>query len=139
MEKQLLETHLRRREGMPVVDVRGEVIAYTGPLLKKALLEAVDGGAQPHVLVNMQDVESMDSSGLGALLEAAKQARPSTLHFCECIRHVQRVFEITGLDRMLDLHASEEEALAHAQQALAAEEPKQAEAVPFGQLTAALL
>ena len=123
MEKSLLDINSRRREGITVLDVRGEIIAYTGALLKDALLEAAGGGAQPHVLVNMQDVGIMDSSGLGALLQAMKQALPSTLHFYRCSHHVRRVLQITGLDEVFDLHESEEEALAHAQSAPASEIP----------------
>jgi anti-anti-sigma factor len=123
MEKPLLEIDRRQREGITVLDVRGEIIAYTGAQLKEALLEAAGGGAQPHVLVNMQDVGIMDSSGLGALLQAMKQSLPSTLHLYRCTHHVRRVLQITGLDEVFDLHESEEDALAHALGAPASERP----------------
>lgn len=115
METDLLDIHQRQREGMLVVDVRGDIIAYTGYTLKQVLLEAADGGSRPHVLVNLQEVESMDSSGLRALIEAMKQAHPSVLHIYGCNSHVKRVLDITGLARMFHLYVSEEEALTRAQ------------------------
>lgn len=112
MRKELMETEVRRQGHPAVVDVRGEIIGHTGPLLKKAIREAM--GQERDVLVNLQAVESMDSSGLAALIDVVRQSHPATIHFFGCTNRVRRLFELTGLDEIFDIHASEDEAMAHA-------------------------
>ncbi len=115
MKKQQMETQVRMQEEFAVVDVRGEVNGVTGPELKKVILDAT--GLTPHVLVNMRDVALMDSSGLGTLIGAVSRLRPGTLHLYGCNNRIQRLLEITGLNRVFDVHVSEEEAMAHARTA----------------------
>ena len=120
MNDNLLETQVRILETIPIVDVRGELIGHTGPQLRQAIRDAASRSSQ--VLVNLCAVDSMDSSGLGMLLDMVKGGIPAgtSLHFCACSRRVQRLFEITNLDRVFDVHESEEEALAHAREVNAA-------------------
>ena len=128
MKAQLLETQVRMQGEFPVVDARGEVIGDSGPILKQAIREATGRG--PQVLVNMCDVAAMDSAGLGALIEASRHHCPGTLHFFGCSNRIQRLFEITGLEKVFDGHTSEEEALMHARETAAQAATPPTNAVP---------
>ena len=98
-------------DGHAVVALRGEVDLFTAPRFMEALLEAVDDGAR-RVTVDLSGVTFVDSTALGVLIGASKrlQARSGTLHVVCPNPNVLRILEITGLDRVLDIDASCEEA-----------------------------
>ncbi len=95
-----------------VVSVVGDVDLRSAPELRDRLASLGDAGAQ-HVVVDLTECEFLDSMGLGVLLGAKKRmARDGReLHVVVSSSDVRRIFEITMLDRVLDLHATRAEAL----------------------------
>jgi anti-sigma B factor antagonist len=95
-----------------VVTVVGDVDLHSAPELRDRLTSLGDTGAK-HVVVDLSDCEFLDSMGLGVLLGAKKRmARDGReLHVVVTSPDVRRIFEITMLDRVLDLHATRAEAL----------------------------
>jgi anti-anti-sigma factor len=95
-----------------VVTVVGDVDLHSAPELRDRLASLGDTGAK-HVVVDLSDCEFLDSMGLGVLLGAKKRmARDGRdLHVVVTSPDVRRIFEITMLDRVLDLHATRAEAL----------------------------
>jgi anti-sigma B factor antagonist len=59
-----------------VVIVRGEVDVSTAPQLR-ACLEEVTDSSQPRVVVDVGDVQFIDSSGIAVLAAALKRLRPA--------------------------------------------------------------
>ena len=96
-----------------VVDVRGEVDAYTAPRLRERIIELVNDG-QYNIVVDLEGVEFMDSTGLGVLVGGLKRVREHDgMLSLVCTRPaVLRVLAITGLDGVFPLHATVEEATA---------------------------
>lgn len=82
----------------------GELDAYTGPQLRDELTEAVDEGARWLVL-DMAQVEYIDSVGLGIIVGAAKRtvARGGNLAVVASRPNVLRVFEISGTRELLNV------------------------------------
>jgi anti-anti-sigma factor len=95
-----------------VVTVAGDVDLHSAPELRDRLASLGDTGAQ-HVVVDLSECAFLDSMGLGVLLGAKKRmARDGReLHVVVSAPDVRRIFEITMLDRVLDLHATRAEAL----------------------------
>jgi anti-anti-sigma factor len=95
-----------------VVTVAGDVDLHSAPDLRDRLASLGDTGAK-HVVVDLSECEFLDSMGLGVLLGAKKRmARDGReLHVVVTSPDVRRIFEITMLDRVLDLHATRAEAL----------------------------
>jgi len=89
----------------------GELDAYTGPQLREGLAQAVDEGARWLVL-DMAQVEYIDSVGLGIIVGAAKRARErqGNLAVIAARPNVLRVFEISGTRELLNVVATLEEA-----------------------------
>jgi len=87
-----------------VVSVCGEIDLYTAPLLSGALADAVACGGR--TVVDMSGVEFCDSTGLGVLLSALKQARGNggELELAAPQPAVRRILEITGLDEVFTVH-----------------------------------
>lgn len=92
--------------------VAGEIDLYTSAQLRATLDSAISGGAR-RVIVDLNKVDFVDSTGLAVLIEAIKRL-PSpggSLHVVCPDGHIRHVFEITGLTTVLALHATREEAI----------------------------
>lgn len=63
------------------------------------------------VLVDLQDVKFIDSSGLGALVSAMKMVRSAggKLFVCSINDQVKMIFELTRMDRVFDKFADRDE------------------------------
>jgi anti-sigma B factor antagonist len=95
-----------------VVDVKGEVDLYTVPKLKERLADLSSSGRH-RVAVNLENVEFLDSTGLGVLIGGLKRAREAggSLALVGPREHVRKVLTITGLDRVFPVHDSIDEAI----------------------------
>jgi len=104
-----------------LVVVRGEHDIYTAPALRDRLDEAL--AAEPAgVVVDLGGATFLDSSILGALLEARRQAIERSLGYVVCLGEqpepgVERILEITGLVPVFPVLRSREEALSTARAA----------------------
>jgi len=115
METLRIETSLRHQDNIPVLDVVGEIDIYTTPQFKEAVSEAIDQN-KPAIVINMAQVTYMDSSGFGTLLSATKRLRPldGALYLSGCNEAIQRMLQITRLNTIFGVYATEEEAIAAA-------------------------
>ncbi|GAA4693253.1 STAS domain-containing protein [Phytohabitans rumicis] len=94
-----------------VLEVGGEVDVYTAPRLRERLVELIDGGAR-RVVVDLNRVDFLDSTGLGVLVGAQKRLRPvgGTLMLVCTKEPLLKIFRITALDQWFPLHPSVEAA-----------------------------
>lgn len=99
--------------GTDIAVIRGEgrLNMVSAPALKEAVRDAIDT-QRVRVVVDLSRVEFMDSSGLGALVGALKNAREAggDLRIVAPSRQVAMVLHLSNLDRILVEHASVEEA-----------------------------
>lgn len=127
MENARIETSLRHREELPVLDVVGEIDIYTTPQFKDAVSAAIEEG-KPGIIINMSQVTYMDSSGFGTLLSATKRLRPisGALFLSNCNEAITRMLQITRLNTIFGIYDTEDEAVAAAQAASAQPVPTEA-------------
>lgn len=118
MENVRIETSLRHRDDVPVLDVVGEIDIYTTPQFKEAVSAAIDEG-KAGIVINMTQVTYMDSSGFGTLLSATKRLRPveGGLYLSGCNEAITRMLQITRLNTIFGIYATEEDAIAAAKAA----------------------
>jgi anti-sigma B factor antagonist len=98
-----------------VVLVRGEHDIYTAPALRDRLDEALGTGSAG-VVVDLSGATFLDSSILGALLEARRQALERSHGYAVCLGEtpepgVARILEITGLVPVFPVVRTREEAV----------------------------
>jgi len=95
-----------------VLAVKGEVDVYTAPRLREKLVELVSQGKR-QVVVNLEGVDFLDSTGLGVLVGCLKRLRShdGELTLVCAQPRVLKVFEITGLTKVFSIYDTVKQAL----------------------------
>ncbi|MBA2639363.1 MAG: STAS domain-containing protein [Nocardioidaceae bacterium] len=97
-----------RTEGdWTVIAVGGEIDVYTAPKLREALVELVNSGHY-QLVVDVEAVDFLDSTGLGVLVGGLKRVRANDGHLrVVCTQErLLKIFRITGLTKVLAIHDS---------------------------------
>ena len=107
-----LELETDKRGDRSVVTLRGEIDVYTAPRLRQALIDLVSQGATD-IVVDMDKVDFLDSTGLGVLVGGLKRVRAhdGSLRLVCTQERILKIFRITGLTKVFPIHASVEEAV----------------------------
>ncbi|NYG53977.1 anti-sigma factor antagonist [Nocardioides perillae] len=100
-------------DGRTVVAVGGEIDVYTAPKLRDQITELVGAGVYD-ILVDMEAVEFLDSTGLGVLVGGLKKVRAhdGSLELVCNQDRLLKIFRITGLAKVFVIHETAEAALA---------------------------
>jgi anti-anti-sigma factor len=102
--------------GVAVITFSGEHDLNTAPELRDRLAEAIDAGRS--IVVDLSGAAFIDSSIIGSVLDARRQAQEKELGFAVALTQgaqpVQRVLEVTGLTATLPVHETQEAALEEA-------------------------
>lgn len=98
--------------GVTVVAPTGRLDVAGAPALKDAISEAARDGA-PRIVIDMEGVSFVDSTGLGSVIAALKQirSREGELRLAAPNQQARVVLELTTLDRVFPYYATVEEAL----------------------------
>ncbi|MDO5297432.1 MAG: STAS domain-containing protein [bacterium] len=87
-----------------LIEVQGELDVYTSPKLKEAIAEVVDS-AKTDLVIDLNNVRYIDSTGLGVLIGTLKKIRENgsqMLLVCN-VSQILSVFSITGLSKILTI------------------------------------
>lgn len=103
----------REAEGRTIVAVGGEIDVYTAPKLRDKITELVAAGVYD-LVVDMESVEFLDSTGLGVLVGGLKKVRANqgSLQLVCTQDRLLKIFRITGLAKVFVIHDSVDAALA---------------------------
>ena len=99
------------RDDAVVIHLAGELDLYNAEEGRAALTEAIASGSR-RVVIDLSEVEFVDSTALGVLLEARSQLGQETLRLAAPQPGTRRVLEVSGLDRHLSVHDTVDGALA---------------------------
>jgi anti-sigma B factor antagonist len=108
-----LEVQTRQTDaGVTVVAPSGRLDVAGAPALKAAVGEAVRNGT-PRLVIDMEGVSFVDSTGLGSVIAALKMVRGSKgdLRLAAPNQQVRVVLELTTLDRVFAYYPTVEDAL----------------------------
>ena len=94
----------------------GELDVQSVPELKERLAEAVDAGTK-RVVVDLADVSFIDSLSLSALVGARRRlGEDGRLAVVAVHEYVRLILQATGLEQVLDVFDTRDEAVAFVQQ-----------------------
>ena len=108
-----LSLQTREVDSRTIVAVGGEIDVYTAPKLRDKITELV-GNGNYNLVIDMEKVEFLDSTGLGVLVGGLKKVRAhdgSMRLICNQER-LLKIFRITGLAKVFVIHGSQADALA---------------------------
>ena len=101
------------KQGILVIRLEGEFDVCGANEFRKIVDQAQDETGAKHILLNMQGVNFIDSSGLGVILGRYRQLAQhgGKLLVVHLEPPIQRLFELAGLTRILKIYPTEEQAL----------------------------
>ena len=107
-----MEINVKREGSRSVVEVTGDIDLYTSPKLRETVLDLFRKRGQNVVIVDLQQVHYIDSSGIASLVEGLQEAKKTSARFVlaglnEAPRHV---LELTRLLSVFEIAASADEA-----------------------------
>ena len=107
-----MDVAIRRDGTAAIVEVRGEVDLYSAPKMREALVGLADGRC-PAVLVDLSQVEYMDSSGVATLVEGLQLARKSGSRFllAGLAPAIRDMFRFARLEKVFDIYEDTQAAL----------------------------
>ena len=97
----------REEDGRAIVAVGGEIDVYTAPKLRDQITELVSGGSY-NIVIDLEAVEFLDSTGLGVLVGGLKKVRAhdGSLELICTQDRLLKIFRITGLAKVFVIHDS---------------------------------
>ena len=99
-----LRTEVSELAGWTVVHVYGELDVATSPTLREQLIRLV-GEGRSQLVLSLDGVDFLDSTGLGTIISALKRVRThdGDIRLVCTQARITRLFEITGLDKAIPL------------------------------------
>ena len=102
-----------RGDGATIVAVGGEIDVYTAPKLRDKITELVGAGSY-NIVIDLEGVEFLDSTGLGVLVGGLKKVRAhdGSLELICTQERLLKIFRITGLAKVFVIHDSADPSVA---------------------------
>lgn len=120
-----LETDVRRRAGVALIDLAGDIDGSAEEALNAAYAEATTG-SPPAVLLNFGRVDYINSTGIALIVGILAQARRDRIDVTACglADHYREIFEITRLSDFMQIFPDEEAAVGGTQPGTTEEVPE---------------
>ncbi len=108
-----LHINLEVKHQVLCIRLEGELDHHTADDLRAQVTNAIENEPIRHILLNLGDLEFMDSSGLGVILGRYKQIKSlgGEMVVCSISAPVKRLFEMSGLFKIIRLEEDEAFAL----------------------------
>jgi len=107
-----LKIEVDEKDGVVLLKLNGEVDVYTAPKLKSRLVDLVDQG-KFKIIVDLEEVDFMDSSGLGVLVGGLKRVRShdGAIALICTQENILKIFRITGLVKVFPIFENRDQAV----------------------------
>lgn len=100
-----LRTQVREENGVPVITLEGEIDLSTSAKFKETVYEVIEAGKKD-IVIDLNGLEFMDSTGLGVVVAALKKTRMEggSIKLVCSKRNILKVFTVTGLDKVFSIY-----------------------------------
>jgi anti-sigma B factor antagonist len=109
-----MKTSVREVRGVSILDLKGKITIGSGDVqLRETINKLVEDGKK-HILINMQEVTTIDSSGIGELVGCYTSVtnKGGKLKLLHLPPKISDVLTVTQLITVFDVYESESEAIA---------------------------
>ena len=104
MELEITDPDTDAREGWTVLSATGEIDVAAAPDLREQLVDLIEAG-HDQLVVDLEGVDFIDSTGLGVLVGAVRRARAADgdVRLVCTNSRLLKVFDVTGLDEVFTI------------------------------------
>jgi anti-sigma B factor antagonist len=108
-----MDITIRESNDVVIMDINGEIDLYNVPDIKETIKAQMEG-SKTNIIINLDKVSYIDSSGIGVLISSLSNLKKAggSLKIINVYASVRKVFELTKLTSFFDIYDSEQEALA---------------------------
>lgn len=108
-----LNIELEIKQDVLCIRLSGELDHHTADVLREQASKAIEENNIHHIVLNLESLTFMDSSGLGVILGRYKQIKQlhGEMVVCAISPSVQRLFDMSGLFKIIRLEPTEQFAL----------------------------
>lgn len=108
-----MSANIEHNQNTIIVRLGGELDHHNADRVRGLIEQAMMKEQVKHVLMDLQQLTFMDSSGIGVILGRYKQvkARGGKMIICNANRSVNRLLELSGLFKIIESHDDENSAL----------------------------
>lgn len=108
-----MDIAVRKNSDVTIVDFKGRLAVGVSDALLPRVIDEILGEGSKKILLNLSDMDYIDSNGLGELVQAYResQRRGASLRLLKPQDRVQKTLRLTNLLPIFSVYDSEEEAL----------------------------
>ncbi len=108
-----LQIDITVEQNILIIRLNGELDHHTSEQLRREVEHKIDTEGIEHILLNLEKLTFMDSSGLGVILGRYKQIsqKNGRMIVCAISPSIYKLFELSGMFKIVDIADSEEQAL----------------------------
>ncbi len=108
-----MNLNIKRVDNVVVVYLAGRLDVHLSAEIEKEINKIIQNESDMHLLMNLQNVEYMSSSGLRIFVSTMRilKEQKRMLKLCNMNNAVKKIFEVVELMDMFDIYDSEDEAL----------------------------
>lgn len=109
-----MQVQLIRKRYNLIVRLKGELDHHTANLFRRPVEKELKKDIIQNLILNLESLTFMDSSGLGVILGRYKQIkeRGGKVVICGLDKHNQKILQLGGLLKIIPVCSDEDEALA---------------------------
>ncbi len=104
---------MEARSSVLLIRLKGELDHHTAEKLRLQAENEIEKNGIKHIVLNLEELHFMDSSGLGVILGRYKKIKKNNgeMIICAISPAVKRLFEMSGLYKIVKVEPSEKNAL----------------------------
>lgn len=108
-----IELRTEKIDDIYIVEIEGEVDTYTSSKIKQDILKIVEQTSK--IIVSMEKVKFIDSTGLGILIGILKKIKEKEgeMIIVSPNSYINQIFEITGLFKVFKIVENHQQAIDH--------------------------
>ncbi|WLD91897.1 anti-sigma F factor antagonist [Alkalihalobacillus sp. AL-G] len=108
-----LNVKLETKERVLCIRLSGDLDHHSAEQLRTEVDQTIEKHQIHHIILNLESLSFMDSSGLGVILGRYKliKSQGGEMVVCSISPSVKRLFEMSGMFKIIRLENSEQEAL----------------------------
>jgi anti-anti-sigma factor len=105
-----MQIAIRQKGIHTIIDVNGEINYFNIDNFKKTLLHIAEGDSKS-VVVNMENIDAIDSSGIGVIISTYKkmQKRDGSFGLLNVNQNIMALLTLSTIDKFLEIYSSEME------------------------------